>query len=1094
MSDQHFDNKQPNQGAQGTFNAPVNTGPQVNQQWQTVHGNQTNIAGGEHHHHYGEPPLQFARPIPPAPPEDFVARPHEFNQLLAHLCSSDSGPVAITAALAGAGGFGKTTLAKAICHDEQVQAAFDGVLWVEVGQEPGNLIGKVEDLVLHLTGARQRAGFTDLNAAATRLAQALGERRLLLVIDDVWDSAHLQPFLEGGPHCTRLVTTRLPHVLPTAARAVPVDAMQQDEAVALLGFGLPDAAAHTATLQALAHRLGEWALLLKLVNGALREQVDAGSPLSEAFAFVNEGLDEEGISAFNLEHQEGRHAAVDRTIALSLRLLSSEEQARYAELAIFPEDVDVPLATVTRYWQATGTLSDFKAKNLCGKLARLSLLLRYDLAAKIIRLHDVVRSYLQHTHAANLPTWHTALLDAHRPTDGWPTLPADEPYLWRHLAEHLRDASRSEELAALLTDFGWLQAKLEATDINALLADYDELEPLPEPHTLVRDALRLSSHVLAEDTTQLVEQLHGRMCSLDTPSIPTLLAQAASSKTAPWLRPLYPCFILPGNPLIRTFIGHNSDVSDVAECIGGSYVLSSSMDKTLKLWDITTGTCVHTFIGHNGQVLSMAIFPNSQKALSASRDKTVKLWDINTGRCLYTFQEHQARVLDVKLLPDNRRFISGSRDHTLKLWDIATGKCLHTFTGHDGSVTSVAVLTNRKQVLSGSADHTLKLWDIATGKCLRTFTGHDRSVTSVAVLANRKQVLSGSADHTLKLWDIATGKCMYTFRGHSNPVWSILILTNEQYAVSASKDQTLKLWKIDIDRTHPSQTHHHKGVTGLAVLNSCQCILSSSMDSTLKLWDMRTGEHLRTFEGHKDRVTSVLTLSDDQHALSTSQDKTIKLWDITTGRCLRTFEGHTASVDKVAISEDELYIISASGDQTLKLWDVQTGICRYTFIGHRNWVMDVVILPGEKHALSASWDKTLRLWDIATGTCIHTFQGHRKGIRSIAILSDGQYAISASADGTLRVWDINACNYSSTWMQGHRGEIWCVVSLTNGQYAISASRDETLILWNTKTAKALTHFRGESPFYCCAVTDDCQIVVAGDQSGVVYFLRLEGLE
>jgi hypothetical protein len=60
MSDQHFNNEQPNQGAQGIFNAPVNTDPQVNQQWQTVR-DQTNIAGDVHYH--GEPPLQdyFAR-------------------------------------------------------------------------------------------------------------------------------------------------------------------------------------------------------------------------------------------------------------------------------------------------------------------------------------------------------------------------------------------------------------------------------------------------------------------------------------------------------------------------------------------------------------------------------------------------------------------------------------------------------------------------------------------------------------------------------------------------------------------------------------------------------------------------------------------------------------------------------------------------------------------------------------------------------------------------------------------------------------------------------------------------------------------------
>jgi hypothetical protein len=394
MSDQHFDNKQSNQGAQGTFHGPVSTGPQYHQQNQRVEGDQYNAGRDVNvtHNYHGEPPLQFARPIPPRPPEDFVARPHEFNQLLAHLCSSDSGPVAITAALAGAGGFGKTTLAKAICHDERVQAAFpDGVLWMEVGQEPGNLIGKLEDLVLHLTGARQRAGFTDLNAAATRLAQALGERRLLLVIDDVWDSAHLQPFLEGGPHCTRLVTTRLPHVLPAAARNVPVDAMQQQEAVALLGFGLPDAAAHTATLEALAQRLGEWALLLKLANGVLRQRVRvARSPLEKALEYLNTALDRRGLTAFDARTPQQREQAVALTIGVSLALLTSEEQARYAELAVFPEDVDVPLATVARLWDATGRLDDFASEELCVQLASLSLLLRCDLEQGIIRLHEGV--------------------------------------------------------------------------------------------------------------------------------------------------------------------------------------------------------------------------------------------------------------------------------------------------------------------------------------------------------------------------------------------------------------------------------------------------------------------------------------------------------------------------------------------------------------------------------------------------------------------------------------------------------------------------------------------------------------------------------
>src|SRR5262249_32489782 len=71
----------------------------------------------------------------PEPPPDFVPRPAEFEALKTQLLSPDTrDAVAITAALRGAGGYGKTTLARALAHDEDIQDAyFDGVLWVELG-------------------------------------------------------------------------------------------------------------------------------------------------------------------------------------------------------------------------------------------------------------------------------------------------------------------------------------------------------------------------------------------------------------------------------------------------------------------------------------------------------------------------------------------------------------------------------------------------------------------------------------------------------------------------------------------------------------------------------------------------------------------------------------------------------------------------------------------------------------------------------------------------------------------------------------------------------------------------------------------------
>jgi len=131
-------------------------------------------------------------------PGDYVPRPQEFEALIDKLLDQRrEEPVAITAALRGAGGYGKTTMAKALCHDEHIQQAYDnGILWVTLGENPDNLVGKVEDLIYTLS--RERPGFSGIDAATAHLAELLADRDLLLVIDDVWNTAHLKPFIQGA--------------------------------------------------------------------------------------------------------------------------------------------------------------------------------------------------------------------------------------------------------------------------------------------------------------------------------------------------------------------------------------------------------------------------------------------------------------------------------------------------------------------------------------------------------------------------------------------------------------------------------------------------------------------------------------------------------------------------------------------------------------------------------------------------------------------------------------------------------------------------------------------------------------------------------
>ena len=104
----------------------------------------------------------------PEPPFDFIKRPQEFAALKQLLLNSKGDAVAITAALKGAGGYGKTTLAKALAHDGDIQEAyFDGTLWVELGENPDNVLALISDLIVRLTGSPP-------NLQTTGAAAALG--------------------------------------------------------------------------------------------------------------------------------------------------------------------------------------------------------------------------------------------------------------------------------------------------------------------------------------------------------------------------------------------------------------------------------------------------------------------------------------------------------------------------------------------------------------------------------------------------------------------------------------------------------------------------------------------------------------------------------------------------------------------------------------------------------------------------------------------------------------------------------------------------------------------------------------------------------
>jgi WD40 repeat protein len=225
-------------------------------------------------------------------------------------------------------------------------------------------------------------------------------------------------------------------------------------------------------------------------------------------------------------------------------------------------------------------------------------------------------------------------------------------------------------------------------------------------------------------------------------------------------------FTAKGSSFRKYLFNLTEHIDYVTALIGLSdgYLASASRDKTIKIWDPASGTCLATLTGHIDYVNKL-IELSDRRLVSASSDCTIKLWNPTSGTCVDTLREHAGSVTTLIELSDGR-LASGSYVRTIKLWDPTSGTCLAILTGHSREVYPLIELSDGR-LASGSDDKTIKLWNPISGTCLDTLIGHTRSVTKLIELSDGR-LASASGDTTIKLWDLASGTCMATLIGHSN--------------------------------------------------------------------------------------------------------------------------------------------------------------------------------------------------------------------------------------------------------------------------------------------------------------------------------------
>ena len=293
---------------------------------------------------------------------------------------------------------GKSTLAKAICHNVPARMCFlDGFLWIRLGPlplSPAIKLGQLYHLLTNKTEVGNQAFF--VSKLQDLIANHL--QKLLVIIDDVWEASDALVYIDVFKGCKLVLTTRKENIskLIPSQLCLTVKQFKEEEAVKLLTSKFEQRTFQINEAKELANNLHCWPLLLNLVCNQIIEFTNKqDKPVDQAITCVQKILRENGLNAFDVDRKK---SAIVASIESSIGLLSADE-IRVLQTLVLSLGLGIPIPVTL--------LPDVLKQNssevdkLCGRLISLGLMSRCHVVSpsnhKLLpcyEVHYVVSQYI----------------------------------------------------------------------------------------------------------------------------------------------------------------------------------------------------------------------------------------------------------------------------------------------------------------------------------------------------------------------------------------------------------------------------------------------------------------------------------------------------------------------------------------------------------------------------------------------------------------------------------------------------------------------------------------------------------------------------
>ncbi|XP_041376182.1 WD repeat-containing protein 88-like [Gigantopelta aegis] len=208
-------------------------------------------------------------------------------------------------------------------------------------------------------------------------------------------------------------------------------------------------------------------------------------------------------------------------------------------------------------------------------------------------------------------------------------------------------------------------------------------------------------------------------------------------------------------------LGHGGVVMCCKLSHNGNLVCSGSdFDNSVKITDTRTGDIVHNLKAFYKSTVTSCVFSfDDCKVISTSMDRTTKFFDLRSATNTISLGGHINVISGCAITQNERNFATCSWDKSVQLWDISTG--MYRANGpislkgsHEGSISCCNFSSDGLMLVTGSFDNCIVVWDSDNHVTKLKLQGHTNWVNDVKFTDDQKWLISCSKDKTVRMWNI----------------------------------------------------------------------------------------------------------------------------------------------------------------------------------------------------------------------------------------------------------------------------------------------------------------------------------------------------